>query len=261
MAPRITLAFVASTVLALSLTCTCLAREPQPPQQGAAATLTGIDTDRLSRAQLRVWRSILDIVTAVDKRGRHLYPTLYGLYRQADTSGHLIRIELSEEESLSRAGQFSIETLDPRGVRHLTTIRLNLATMRRTYVGEDARYSNGLMPFSGLGTKQRYAEVLGHELAHAVDVFQNAESLQLYQQLEREARDLDAGDVKDANCDRLKRLESVNQLMRQIERPAEAAELEIWRELRHGTALEMRISTAKRNDAGLGAFTLPNSLP
>ncbi|MGA2260706.1 MAG: hypothetical protein ABSH28_04630 [Acidobacteriota bacterium] len=49
--------------------------------------------------------------------------------------------------------------------------------------------------------------------------------------------------------------------MRQIEKPAEAAELEIWRELQRSTALKMRVSTAKRNDAGLGVFTLPNSLP
>lgn len=231
MARRITLTIVASTVLALSLTRTCLAREPQAPQQGDAANLTGIVTDRLSPAQLRVWRSILDIVMAVDKEGRHVYPTLYGLYRQAETSGHLIRIELSEEELLSQAGKFSIETLDPVGARHVATIRLNLATIRRTYVGEDACYSNGLMPFCGLGTKQRYAEVLGHELAHAVDFFQKAESLQLYQQLEREASDLDARAVNDANGDWLKRLESVKQLMRQIEKPAEAAELEIWREL------------------------------
>jgi hypothetical protein len=250
MAPRITLTLVASTALVLSLTCTCLAREPHAPQKSAAPTLTGIDTGSLSRAQRRVWRSILDIVMAIDREGRHLYPTLYRLYRQAESSGHLIRIELSDEESLTRVGQFSIEMLDPKGARHVTTIRLNLATIRRTYVGEDPRYCHGLIPFVGLGTKQRYAEVLGHELAHAVDVFQNAESLQLYQQLEREARDLDAGDVKDANCDRLKRLESVNQLMRQIEKPAEAAELEIWRELQRGTSLHARIATAKRNDAG-----------
>jgi len=89
-------------------------------------------------------------------------------------------------------------------------------------VGEDTRCCHGLMPFVGLTTKQRYAEVLGYELAHAVDVFQNAESLRVYQQLEREARDLEVGDINDANGDGLKQLESVEQLMRQIEKPAEA---------------------------------------
>jgi hypothetical protein len=231
MAPRITLAIVASTAFALLLTCKCFAQEPQAPQQGNAATVTGIVTDGLSRAELKVWRSIVDIVMAVDKKGRRLYPTLYELYRQAETSGHLIRIELSDEDSMTRVGQFSIETLDPKGARHVTTIWLNLATIRRTFVGEDARYCHGLIPFVGLSTKQRYAEVLGHELAHAVDVFQNAESLRVYQQLEREARDLKVGDVYDANGDRLRQLESVERLMRQIEKPAEAAELQIWREL------------------------------
>ncbi len=196
------------------------------------ANLTGIVTSHMSRAQLRVWRSILDIVMAEDKDGRRLHPTLYGLYRQAETSGHLIRIEFAKAESSSRAGQFSIETPDPKGARHVTTIRLNLATIERAYVGESTRYSNGLIPFSGLRTKHRYAEVLGHELAHAVAVFQDAGSLRLYEQLEKEAADLEAGDLIDAHRDWAVKLEGVKQLMRQIEKLAEAAELEIWRELK-----------------------------
>ena len=229
MAPRIILAIVVSAALVLSLTCTCLAQELQ---QDGTANLTGIVPCHMSRAQLRIWRSILDIVMAEDKDGRRLHPTLYELYCQAETSGHLIRIEFAKAESSSRAGQFSIETPDPKGIRHVTTIRLNLATIERAYVGESTRYSNGLIPFSGLRTKHRYAEVLGHELAHAVAVFQDAGSLRLYEQLEKEAADLEPGDVNDADGDWIMRLESVKQLMRQIEKPAEAAELEIWRELK-----------------------------
>lgn len=242
MAPRITLTFVVSTALALSLTHTCLAQEPQWPQQGGAAAQTGIDTSRLSRAHLRVWRSILDIVMAKDKAGRFLHPTLYGLYHQADSSGHVIRIDLSDEESLTRNGEFKIETLDPKGASLVTTIRLNLATIERAYVGESARYSNGLIPFAGLRTKQRYAEVLGHELAHAATVFQCTESLRRYQQIEKEAADLDASDVNETNRDWLMRLESVKRLMSQNETLAEAAELEIWRELQGGTSPNLRLS-------------------
>ena len=219
---------------------------------------TGIDTCHLSRAHLRVWRSILDIVMAKDKEGRRLHPTLYGLYRQADSSGHVIRIDLSDEESLHpKRCQFNIETLDPKGASHVTTIRLNLATIERAYVGESTRYSNGLIPFAGLRTKQRYAEVLGHELAHAATVFQCAESLRLYQQIEKEAADLDAGDVNETNRDWLMRLESVKRLMSQSEELAEAAELEIWRELQGGTSPNPRLSTGKRNSAGSGAFAHP----
>ena len=250
MAPRITLAIVASTAFALLLTCKCFAQEPQAPQQGNAATVTGIVTDGLSCAELKVWRSIVDIVMAVDKKGRRLYPTLYELYRQAETSGHLIRIELSDEDSMTRVGQFSIETLDPKGARHVTTIWLNLATIRRTFVGEDARYCHGLIPFVGLSTKQRYAEVLGHELAHAVDVSRTLSRCGCIN-APREARDLKVGDVYDANGDRLRQLESVERLMRQIEKPAEAAELQIWRELQGGTSLKTRISTGKRNNQGI----------
>ena len=241
MAPRITLKFVVSTVLALSLTHTCLAQEPQRPQQGGATAQTGIDTSRLSRAHLRVWRSILDIVMAKDKAGRLLHPTLYGLYRQADSSGHAIRIDLSDEESLSRNGEFKIETLDPKGASLVTTIRLNLATIERAYAGESARYSNGLIPFAGLRTKQRYAEVLGHELSHAATVFQCVELVRLYQESEKEVADLDAGDVNETNRDWLMRLESVKRLMSQNETLAEAAEHEIWRELRGVTSLNVRV--------------------
>lgn len=254
MASHITLKLIASTILALSLNCTCPARELQQAQKDSAPALTGIVTDRLSRSQLRVWRSILEIVMARDKQGRQLHPTLYGLYHRAETSGHLIHIELSEEESLSRAGRFRIETLDPSGTRHVMAIRLNLPTIDRTYVGESTRHANGWIPFAGLRTTQRYAEVLGHELAHAISVFQDPEALRLYQQLEKETKDLEIGDGNDASGDWPKRLESVEQLMRQIERPAEAAELEIWRELQGGRPLNMRMLTRKRSGVGPEAF-------
>ena len=250
MAPRATLILVISTVLALHLIRIGLAEGHQQWQLGKVAAQTGIDPSRLSHAKLRVWKSILEIVTAQDKEGCYRHPTLYGLYRQAETSGHLIHIELSDADSLTRAGQFRIETLDPTGVRHVTTIRLNLATIARAYVGESARYSNGLIPFAGLRTIQRYAEVLGHELAHAVAVFQNPESLRLYQQIEKESNDTGVG--KDASTDPLARLENVRQLMHLSELPAQAAELEIWCELSGATSLSPRAQSpneiSKRND-------------
>ncbi len=196
------------------------------------ASYEGIVTDCTSPAQLRAWLSIVDIITAKDKGGHLLNPTLHGLYHQADTSGHLIRIELSEVVSLSRAGLFIIEKLDPGNRRHEVRIRLNLATIRRTHVGEDVRHANGLIPFAGLTTNERYAEVLGHELAHAVAVFRSIEMLRLYQQLEKEAAEMDSGVTSAADGNRLRCVERIEQLQRRIEEPAEAAELLIWRDLR-----------------------------
>ncbi len=208
-----------------------LAREPQQAGPREAKTLTGIAIDSISPAQLRTWQSIVDIITAKDKRGQLRHPTLHGLYHQADMSGHLIRIELSEEESMTRAGRFIIEKVDPGNGSHQVRIRLNLATIRPTHVGEDVRHANGLIPFAGLSMKKRYAEVLGHELAHAVAIFQNVEMIRLYQQLEKETADLDSGSPNAAERDRIRCLERIEQLQRKIEEPAEAAELVIWREL------------------------------
>ncbi len=232
MAHRFARTFVVSGAFTLLLwTCPSLASEPQEAGPGDAATLTGIVTDCTSPAQRRTWQSIVDIIAAKGKKGQLLHPALHGLYHQADTSGHLIRIELSEVESMTRAGRFIIEKVDPENRRHEVRIRLNLATIRRTRVGEDVRRANGLIPFAGLSTNERYAEVLGHELAHAVAVFQSIEMLRLYEQLEKEMAELDEVGPSASDEDRLTYLEKIEQLQRKIEEPAEAAELLIWREL------------------------------
>ncbi len=225
---RIALTFVVSGSFTLFLwTCPSRAREPQQAGSGDAASLTGIVTDCMSPARLRTWRSIVGIITAKDKKGQFLHPTLLELYRGTNTSGHLIRIELSEEESLTRAGLFIIEKVDARNGCHEVRIRLNLATTRRTHVGEDVRHANGLIPFAGLSTKERYAEVLGHELAHAAAVFRRIEMLRLYQQLSKETADFYSGGMNAADGDRLKCLEKIEQLQHKIEGTAEAAELVI----------------------------------
>ncbi len=232
MANRNILAFFVSGSFTLLLwTSPSPARETQEARPGEATSLTGIVTDCMSPAQLRTWQSIVDIIKEKDKKGQLLHLTLFGLYQQANTSGHLIRIELSEGESLTRAGRFIIEKVDPENRRHEVRIRLNLATIRRTHVGEDVRRANGLIPFTGLSTIERYAEVLGHELAHAVAVFQSIEILRLYQQLEKAMTELDEVGPNAPDSDRLVFLERIGELQRKIEEPAEAAELMIWREL------------------------------
>ena len=166
MAHRGSLTLTGSRALILFLTCTCLAHDLKQSQSDDSTPRHRIVTDGMSRKHLDVWESIVDIVMAQDKSGKYLHPTLQGLYHQAQTSGSVIRVELSEEESLSTAGRFIIEKLDPHGLRHVATIRLNLKTIQMAYVAKKTRLANGLIPFAGLGTKERYAEVLGHELAH-----------------------------------------------------------------------------------------------
>ncbi len=101
-------------------------------------------------------------------------------------------------------------------------IRLNLHFIECAVTSEPSRRSGGLIPFAGLGKYERYAEALGHELAHAVYFLTNPEYMGYYQELVRlrSVRGDKAGD------------EVIERLMLLIEEPADAAELEIWQEIK-----------------------------
>jgi hypothetical protein len=67
---------------------------------GADSTASdGIRTDRLSPKQLQTWRSIEQVIQAVDRTGRPLHPRLFSLWRWAQTSGHPIIVELLDEKN------------------------------------------------------------------------------------------------------------------------------------------------------------------
>jgi hypothetical protein len=238
MALRLVIKITATLIVLMPASERAGAQQSQDLQKAIAAPAGehvragGISTDRLGGVQFRLWRSIREIVLAKDKSGRIKHPRLYGLWRDAEKSGHVIYIELCAVESLSRAGQFLIEEFDPKGLRHIAVVRLNLATIDRTYVGMSARRDGGWIPFWGLRANERYAEVLGHELAHAVRAFQDAEYMHLYQELEKEASQLNYGlHGLQNNAEVMARLDRIARLSKQIEGPAEAAEAEIWREL------------------------------
>jgi hypothetical protein len=114
-----------------------------------------------------------------------------------------------------------------------------LPTIERAAVDEGERRKDGCLPFAGLRNIERYAEVLGHELAHAATVFGDREFLMLYQDLEREAGEYQvclAG--RDRHDEELElRLNRIQRLSREFERPAQSVELEIWRELLNGGPL------------------------
>ncbi len=194
---------------------------------------SGIRTDRLSPKQLRIWQSIQNIASAVDRSGRPLHPTLYELWRSAEQSGHLIFIELvtGGHWTAYSAGEFIIEKLDPEGKQHVLVLRLFLSTIDRasTHFAAAGR-SDGFIPFQGLHGKVRYAEALGHELAHIVAVFNDPD----YLRLQVEAHKVRAAFLL-AHHNRSKQADDLNasmmRLTREAEKPAEIAEAEIWREL------------------------------
>jgi hypothetical protein len=185
--------------------------------------MTGILTDRLTKSQLKILGSIMEIVLAKDQGGRPVHPNLYGLYQRAANSGHAIFVELTMHGfSYSSLGGCRIES-QGAGTQNATVVmRLNLGMIERTRVSERNRRADGFIPFAGLGKKERYAEVLGHELTHAVLLLMNADYLALYR--ERKAQ------VNTVNQDG-RALEGLTSL---IEKPAEAAEEEVWRELKAG---------------------------
>jgi len=235
------LVLAASAILFSAMKAEARQNQISGPASAPAAALNkteGILTDRIAKPHLSIWKSITAVVFAKDKTGQLKHPKLYGIWQQVDTSGHAVFVELVSEEGAygGNAGKFRIETLDPTGKRHISSIRLNLRTIERAAIDKGERREDGCLPLAGLGNKERFAEVLGHELAHAAAVFGDRKFLRLYQDLAGEAEEYNrCAASPDRRDDELElRLDKIQRLSREIERPAESAELEIWRELLNG---------------------------
>ena len=204
----------------------------------APAMETGIVLDRLSHEQLRQWRSIERLVNASGPNGAQLYPTLRGLWEWAAHGGNAIYIELSAPDCAAKAivGEFVIERFDPEAARHIGVIRLCLANIDRCPRGGCGTRADGFVPFAGLGKKERYAEVLGHELAHAAYDFASPERARMVM----ERVDTVSAQVVTHRAQRgnepldaalRQRLEERDALLVDLEAHADAIELLVWQEL------------------------------
>ena len=208
------------------------------PADRMANVTPGIRTDRLSPRQLRVWKAIEGIVHAKDGSGRPKHKKLHSLWQWTETSGHVIQVELADPKARGdhQAGEFMIEKADPDGQKHLAVIRLCLPVIDEALIRKRVRGANDFVRFEGLGKRERYAEILGHELAHAVWVLGDQNHVRLLEDLNREVEEYDRcrrravhGTASDEHGRQvLRRIES---LTTEIERPAETAEKEIWQEL------------------------------
>src|SRR5262245_46735928 len=156
------------------------------------ATGAGLLTDRLSAKQLKRWDAIKRLALAREVDRQPLHPTLTRLWEWAETSGHAIYIELTGTEGLvkSSAGRFSIEWLDPQEKRHVAVIKLFLTNIDQAYVGPAASRPTGFIPLEGLNKEERYAEVLGHELAHAQHILSDPRRAKLIYELVERTNDL-----------------------------------------------------------------------
>jgi hypothetical protein len=94
---------LAAAILALAYLTMIPSASGQQGVSGAkrddATASDGIRTDRLSSKQLQTWRSIEQVIQAVDRTGRPLHPRLFSLWRWAQTSGHPIIVELLDEKN------------------------------------------------------------------------------------------------------------------------------------------------------------------
>jgi hypothetical protein len=213
---------------------------PQPFESlecSGQSRVSGLITDRLTAKRLKQWNAIERLVKAIDTRGQILYPTLLGLWQWAETSGHTIYIEMPTQSPTCTAGNFYLERLDPQGKSHVAVIRLYLNNTDRADTGPQARRGDGLIPFEGLRKVERYAEVLGHELAHAADILVNFELAQMVEKMVEQTNELLLSHHKQYSGQRLgqemlKRLNQRDSLLEEIEKRAEALEKMVWAELK-----------------------------
>ena len=215
--------------------------QPRPPRRPAQLSASGgIRTDRLSRKELKTWNTIVAIVMAEGPGGHPLYPTLRALWDAVDSSPHAVYVELRDRRVRRSyiGGHFMITKVDPEGRAHAGILILNLRAINNASTGSAARRANGFVPFEGLGRKERYAEVLGHELAHAAWSLADTERARLAErlqgELERQMPRLLAAQARGLGAEIQKHVEELDRLSRVLEEPAEEAEVHVWRELRAG---------------------------
>jgi hypothetical protein len=213
---------------------------------------TGLRTERLTAKEKLRWNTIENLVFAQSQDGQWLHPTLINLWQWIETSGHAVYIEFNSSGNVltSTAGQFRIERLDPRGERHVGVITLNLINIDAAYTGADARRPIGFIPFDKLKHDERYAEVLGHEMAHAADILTSLEKAAQVEEFVEKTNQLlmhhrSLKPTEKITRDLMHRLGQRDELLKTLEAAADRAEAVVWRELVAGKAARERLTARK----------------
>ena len=173
---------------------------------------------------------------AKDGHHRPLHPTLRGLFDAVDAGPHTVFIEMHDAKSYV-AGRFAVTRVDVEGRAHEAILILDLRAIDKASTERAAARADGFIPFRGLTKHERYAEVLGHELAHAAWHLASTERARLAYWLGREEEWArmplkerltgNRGDPRARNTD-------LAGLRSELEPQAEAAERAIWEELQDG---------------------------
>jgi hypothetical protein len=200
------------------------------------------------------------VVHAEDDLRQPLHPTLRRLWDVVSASGHEVHVELPEPglAVCATAGLFRVESVSADG-HVVATLRLNLTTIDRGAVGAAAHH--GFRQFERLGRERRYAEVLGHELGHAVftlaDPARARHLLSLQSRLVglsrtlRKAKRAERADIR-------QRMGALSEQIDSLEAPAQAAEAQVWEELLASQASGgPRSASSIRPEPGRGSTRLP----
>lgn len=216
---------------------------------------TGLLITHLSDKERVRWKAMEQLVLAKNQTGEFLHPVLHELWRWADTSGHIIQVQLLESKTAqsSTAGSFNIEQFDPTGRCHVTSVKLYLTNIDQAVIGPQVARANGFVPFEGLSKEERYAEVLGHELAHVRYVLNNMMRTQLVHELVETTNDMlllhsRTKPMVLVSPEMKRRLTQRDELLRELETQAEAIEEVVWRELivSKTTRTQMTLTTTTR---------------
>jgi hypothetical protein len=172
-------------------------------------------------------------VRAEDRHHRPLHPTLRDLFDAVNGGPHTVFIEMLDTKSYI-AGRFEVTSVDIEGRAHQGILILNLRAIDRASTAAAAARADGFVPFRGLTRNERYAEVLGHELAHAVWHLASTQRAtlahRLQGQLEERARVL-LNDRLAGGADARAGETDLDRLARELEQQAETAERAVWEEL------------------------------
>ena len=215
---------------------------------------SGIRTDCLTPKQIRIWEQIESIAEASDGAGRPAHPRLNSLWEWAKGNGHSVFIRMAEKRSVptGTGGRAILMEQHHGGCRREVIVWLHLWAIDNALIDETVRRADGLIPYHSLGRYERYAEVVGHELAHAFLLLEKPEYAQRYSELNTLAAECvrlrkgGSGAGVDENLMRQYQIR-LQSLIDMIEKPAETAETEIWRELASGHR--------RRPPAGVGSET------
>ena len=124
----------------------------------------------------------------------------------------------------------------PTGQRHTAVLKLCLANIDQALIGPRVARANGFIPFQELSKEERYAEVLGHELAHIKFVLANSLRAHLVNELIQTTNDFLLGQIRQNPTvlharEMKERISQRDTLLLELESQAEEVEEIVWQEL------------------------------